>query len=310
MSRDAKRSYRYYREDRILSPGPNGPEDRGRGTRWTRDLRISDNADMPALVLLLLLVTPARAATPALVFNRSENEVLRLTAADLTARPSARDIEIDDPFYGRTKRYRAVPLKDLLTAAYGASWMENGLGEVFFDALDGYRSHARISVLLAEGGMVAFADLDAPGWEEIPKKAMKPAPFYLVWTGSEQGPKKGFPWPWQLTTVEMAVLEDEYPKALPRGSDPDSAAVRGWKLFRASCISCHSMSGDGGTVGPDLNFPRGITRYQSRGFLKKYIRKPSSFRRTKMPDFDELESGEIRDILAYFDYMTRLAQTK
>ena len=266
-------------------------------------------------ILAWLLIAPSAKAAddafpPALIFVSRDKEILRLTAADLAKRPAARTITIEDPFYRKTKHYRAVPLKDLLTAAYGGSWGENALGEVFFDALDGYRSHAQVSVLMNEGGMVAFADADAPDWEMLPGKTVTPAPFYLVWTGPEQGPKKSFPWPWQVIGIKMTVLEDEYPKALPKGAAPDSAAVRGWTTFKRSCISCHSMSGAGGTVGPDLNAPRGITRYQKRSFLKSYIRKASSYRHTKMPDFDDLEPAELNDILSYFDHMSNLAGTK
>jgi mono/diheme cytochrome c family protein len=256
---------------------------------------------------------PTRAANDTaspLVFVSGDKEVLRLTASDLAKRPAARTIEIQDPSFKKTKRYRAVPLKDLLTAAYGGSWGENALGEVFFDALDGYRSHVKVSVLMNDGGMVAFADADSPDWEPIPGKSGTPAPFYVVWTGAEQSPKKGYPWPWQTIGVKMTVLEDEYPKALPKGAAPDSAAVRGWTTFRRACISCHAMSGAGGTVGPDLNEPRGITRYQKKSFLKSYIRKASSYRRTKMPDFDDLEPSELDDLMSYFDHMSNLAGTK
>lgn len=262
--------------------------------------------------LAFLLVAPLSAlevAPPVLTFISGDQEVLRLTPADLAKRPAARTIEVDDSFYKRRKRYKAVPLKDLMTAAYGGSWGENALGEVFFDALDGYRSHAPVSVLMNEGGMIAFADADAPDWQPTPKGVV-PGPFYLVWTGREQSPAKGFPWPWQVTAVKMTVLEDEYPKALPKGADPDSAAVRGWNTFRRSCISCHAMSGAGGTLGPDLNEPRGVTRYHRKSFLKAYIRKASSFRRTKMPDFDELERRDLNDLMAYFNHMTELAGTK
>lgn len=267
------------------------------------------------LLLLALLLAPVRASAddlfpPALVFVSGEKEVLRLSAADMAKRPAARTITIEDPFYGKTKRYRAVPLKDLLTAAYGGTWGENALGEVFFDALDGYRSHAQVSVLMNDGAMVAFADADFKDWETIPGKSGTPAPFYVVWTGAAQGPKKGFPWPWQTVGVKMTVLEDEYPKALPKGAGPDSAPARGWTIFRRSCISCHSISGAGGTVGPDLNEPRGVTRYQRKSFLKKFIKKASSFRRTKMPDFDELESGDLSDLMSYFDHMSELHNTK
>jgi mono/diheme cytochrome c family protein len=263
------------------------------------------------LALLLVAPTTARAAdAPAvLTFMSGDKEALRLTPADLAKRPAARTIEVDDEFYKARKRYKAVPLKDLLTAAYGGTWGENALGEVFFDARDGYRSHAQVSVLMNDGGMIAFADADSADWKAMPSGVV-PGPFYLVWTGPEQTAKKGFPWPWQIMSVKMAVLEDEYPKALPKGAASDSAAARGWTIFRRSCISCHSMSGAGGTVGPDLNEPRGVTRYQRKSFLKAFIRKPSAFRRTKMPDFDDLESADLNDLLSYFDHMTELAGTK
>lgn len=261
---------------------------------------------------LLLICAALRAADgppAAITFVSGDKEVLRLTAADLAKRPAARTIQVEDPFYKLRKRYKAVPLKDLLTAAYGGSWGENALGEVFFDALDGYRSHAPVSILMNDGGMLAFADADSAEWQPMPKGVV-PGPFYLVWTGAGQDPARGYPWPWQVTAVKMTVLEDEYPKALPRGAAPDSAAVRGWTTFRRSCISCHAMSGDGGGVGPDLNAPRGITRYQKKSFLKAFIKQASSFRRTKMPDFDDLTSAELKDLMAYFDHMTALAGTK
>lgn len=261
------------------------------------------------LILASALLHAADAPPPILTFISGDKEVLRLTPADLAKRPSARIVEVDDSFYKRRKRYKAVPLKDLLTAAYGGSWGENALGEVFFDALDGYRSHAPVSVLMNDGAMVAYADADAPDWKPMPKGVV-PGPFYLVWTGPGQSPDKGFPWPWQVTSVKMTVLEDEYPKALPKGAAPDSAAVRGWATFRRACISCHAMSGDGGTVGPDLNAPRGITRYQKKPFLKAFIKRASSFRHTKMPDFDELSPSELNDLMSYFDHMSALAGTK
>lgn len=270
---------------------------------------------MKALPLFLLLLAPGlRAADgdPVLTFVSGDKEVLKLTAADMAKRPSARVVTVDDPFYKATKRFKAVPLKDLLTAAYGGAWGENALGEAFFDALDGYRAHARVSVLMNDGAMVAFADADAKdgAFPVMPGKTFEPGPFYVVWVGAKQQPKAGFPWPWQLASVKMTVLEDEYPAALPKNAGPGTAPVRGWAVFKRSCISCHAISGAGGAVGPDLNEPRGITRYHSKSHLKAYIKKASSFRHTKMPDFDELEPSELNDLMAYFDHMSELHGTK
>ena len=268
---------------------------------------------MKSLLLVAALATlaaaPAR-AEPAISFMAGDKEVLRVTAADLAARPDARTVSLTDPFYGKVKRYRAVPIRSLLTKAFGPSWVEDGVGEIFFEALYGYRSHARVPLLAADGGMLAFADADNPSWEEMPKEKTRPGPFYLVWTGAEQTPEKGWPWPWQVLSVKSAIIEDEYPKAVPRNTGRDSRAPRGWAIFRRSCISCHAMSGQGGSVGPDLNEPRGVTRYSDKKHLKEYIHRASSFRHTKMPDFDELTSSDLDDLIAYFDFMTVQAGTK
>lgn len=265
---------------------------------------------MTSLLLLLALAAAPAHADPAVTFLSGDAEVLKVTAADLAKRSDARNITLTDPFYGKVKHYRAVPIKDLLTQAYGADWVEDGVGEMFFEALDGYRSHARTPLLAAEGGMLAFADSDFPAWEEMPKEKTRPGPFYLVWTGADQTPENGFPWPWQILSVKSALLEDEYPKAVPRNYGKNSRAPAGWAIFRRSCISCHAMSGQGGSVGPDLNEPRGVTRYHDKKELKAYIHKASSFRHTKMPDFDELTPKDLDDVIAYLDFMSVQAGTK
>ena len=262
------------------------------------------------LLLFALASAPVFAADPALTFRDGDRTVLSVTASDLRLRKGMRVIEIGDPFYGRTKRYRAVPVKDLLTAAYGPTWIENGIGEFFFEALDGYRSHAKTQVLSEDGGMIAFEDEDASSWEEMPKEKVKPGPFYLVWTGPDQTPAKCYPWPWQILDVKPAIIEDEYPKAVPRNVPQGSRAPAGWTIFKSRCISCHAISGQGGSVGPDLNEPRGITRYHDKDHLKEYIHRASAFRHTKMPDFDELEPRDLNDLMAYFDFISVQSGTK
>lgn len=266
---------------------------------------------MHALALALtLFAVPARAADPSVTFSDERGERLRVTAWDLAHRKDARLVTLTDPFYGKVKRYRAVPVRSLLTEAFGPSWIENGVGEMFFEALDGYKSHAKLPLLAQEGGMLAFEDADAPGWEELPKEKVKPGPFYLVWTGADQTPGKGYPWPWQVMAVTPGIVDDLFPKAVPRNYPLKSRAPAGWAIFRSRCISCHAISGQGGSVGPDLNEPKGITTYHDKKHLKAFIHRASEFRHTKMPDFDELEAKDLDDLMAYFDFIAVQNGTK
>lgn len=263
-----------------------------------------------ALALSLALTRGVQAAESALVFYSGGKEVHRVTAERMSARPDVRVVDVADPSYGRRKRFRAAPLRGLLTTAYGASWGENTLGEVFFESLDGTLSHARTGDLMADGGWLAFEDAEVPGWEERPVKRTRPGPFHLFWTGGAQRPRDGFPWPEQIVSVRMGMVEEEFPRAVPRGAPPGSSAARGWKVFHKGCLSCHAISGQGGAVGPDLNEPKGVTRYRAKRQLKAYIKKASAFRHTKMPDFDELTADDLDDLMAYFDHMSELAGTK
>ena len=254
-------------------------------------------------VLFSLLLAAAQAAEPELIFVSKGTEVLRVTASSLRARPDARIVDVADPFYGRRKRFRAVPLKSLFSTAYSAVWAEDTLGEVFFASADGYEDHVKTGVLMADGGWLAFDDAEVPGWEEIPDKGSRAGPFYLFWTGGEQRPRNGYPWPMRIVSIRTGLLEDVYPKAVPRGAGADSPVVRGWAIFQRDCIVCHAMSGQGGSVGPDLNEPKGVTRFHSAKQLKAYIKKASEFRHTKMPDFDGLSKTDLNDLMAYLDHM-------
>lgn len=252
----------------------------------------------------------ARAVESALVFYSGGKEVLRVTPSQMAARPDAKVVDVADPAYGRRKRYRAVPLRSILTTAYGPSWALDTLGEVFFLSLNGRLIMTKTSQLMTDGGWVAFDDSESPGWEEHPGDRAKPAPFRVFWTGGEQGPRNGFPWPEQVVSIDRGMMEDMFPKTVPLGAPPGSPAARGWKVFSRDCIGCHAVNEHGGTVGPDLNAPKGVTTYRTKRQLRAYIRKPSALRYTKMPDFDWLSADDIEDLLSYFGYMSELPVKK
>ncbi len=214
-------------------------------------------------------------------------------------------IQLDDPYYKKHKEYKAFMLADLLQFAFGENLSSGDYSEVVFKAADGYESVTGKSRLLEDGGYVVFEDTQFPDWETIDDKKVKPAPFYIVWTGNGQYDENGYPWTWQLSTVELVSFSDRYPEVYPAGADKNSPIFAGFNIFKENCVKCHSMNKEGGRVGPDLNAPRSIVSYRSEFMIKEMIVHPSRYRYTKMPDFDELNRFDLDNLLEYFNYMNK-----
>lgn len=259
------------------------------------------------LVLLFTLAGNVQAGeNPSLVFSHSDRRVAVLELNKLLSEVPQHEIEFDDPFHQKTKRFRALAMSDVLDAGFGKDWRDQDFSDAVFIALDGYRAVSSHDKLLEEGGYIAFADLDAePGWELIGDRDSDPAPFYLLWTGEGQTAAKGYPWPWQLAEISLVSFQDKYPKVYPADAAAGSSVMRGFEIFKMRCLRCHAMDQQGGKVGPDLNAPMSITEYRSPMMIREFIRKPSRFRYTHMPDHEDLSDTDLDDLL---DYLRHQAQ--
>lgn len=254
-----------------------------------------------AFSLLLILAAAARASELALVFERGGQELKRQTAEQLSAQIRPVDVKFFDPHHGKVKRYKCWPIKAVMDSAYGAGWGEAPFTEVVLTAADGYASQSSAAKLKEDGGCLAFADLDAePGrWEPVGRKQADPGPFYLVWTKEEQSTANAYPWPWQLASIDLVRFEDRYPEVVPRGAKEGSAEMRGYQLFRGQCMRCHSINQQGGKIGPDLNAPQSVTTYRAKSWIKSYVRQPSKYRYTEMPDHLHLSDQDLEDLYRY-----------
>jgi mono/diheme cytochrome c family protein len=222
-------------------------------------------------------------------------------------------VEIDDPVYGKRKRYAGYWLMDVFRLA----GVQIEPGDVWtFQALDGYE--ARISAADALASKVrpflAIRDLDASsGWERLRqgKAWISPGPFYLVWqeaaggsaTGLNKSPK--LPWPYQLVSVRFRNRDEAQRKLFPGDSSTGASVARGFTVFQQDCLACHSLNLEGGTLGPELNVPRNIMQYRERSYLREFIGNPSSFRaRSKMPAFkDSIPANSMDDLFSYLEWI-------
>lgn len=259
-----------------------------------------------ALLAVFLALARAAAAEQALEFRVAGSSVSAAPLSALEKALPARDIVLDKSEFaqGRAKHYRAFALRDVLDFAYGKRWLSSEYSDVSFIALDGYAAVGPLTKASEDGGWLAFKDLDVPsGWEPVGSHKADPGPFFVVWTGTTQTTASQYPWPWQVAALNLVRFEDQYPKTVPRGAAADSAARRGFALFKGRCFRCHAVNGEGGKIGPDLNEPMSVTAYRSKRMVKEFIREPSKYRRTYMPDHRDLSDRDLENLWRYFHWL-------
>ena len=232
-------------------------------------------------------------------FMISGKTVNKLTLKDLVDNIKVYDLEFYDPLYKKLKRYNGFTIQDVLTSGFNNQWKEKAYTEVSFTALDGYEAIAKISKMFENGGYITFEDRDVNGWEPIGRKKAYPGPFYLVWIGENQIPKNEYPWPWQLVSINIMSFEEQYPSLPPTGVPEGSMVYNGFEIFKGRCIRCHSINRQGGKIGPDLNAPQNILSYRSARMVKEFIKNPSKYRYTNMPDHDDLSDNDLDSIVEY-----------
>ena len=251
---------------------------------------------------------------PELRFIDSSGHSQTLTLSRLRAVCDEEKIEVADPYHERTMRYLAMPLRCVLDVGFDRTGGAEGLREkgLLLRALDGYARPVQGRDLLKSGAFLAFGEVglmqgkDArPRFAKIDRRRIDPGPFYLVWIGKTQNDPHVPPWPYQLSTIQVAPFEAAFPRTVPSGLDPSDRGWTGYALFQRSCASCHAINGEGGKIGPDLNVPRSIVEYRPIDQIRGYIRDPQATRYTSMPAHPELSEADLDALIAYFAAMSQ-----
>jgi mono/diheme cytochrome c family protein len=223
-------------------------------------------------------------------------------------------VEVEDPYHHRRMRYAALPLLCVLDLGFAETGGAEGQRDrgLLLRALDGYTRPVSGSELLEPGGYLATGEPDRNGGETgrsrftpIDRRGADPAPLYMVWTGEDQNDPHDQPWPYQLARIDVAPFEVAFPRTVPTGVEKEHRAWTGYSLFQASCASCHSINGQGGKVGPDLNVPRSIVEYRPIPQIRAYIRNPEATRYTSMPGHPQLSEADLDALIDYFSAMSK-----
>lgn len=249
---------------------------------------------------------PAPVSDAKLTFVVDGRPVREVTLAELRRELPTETVTMFDPYYKKTKTFRALRFADVLSKGFeGAPRAEAGgePRELLLRAKDGYAVPFPAALSAEPGSYLAYEDVDVPGWEPIGPQRANPGPLYLVWREPSQQNFETHPRPWQLATIERARFETTFPHTVPTGEPVGSLAMVGFGLFRDRCVRCHAVNREGGRVGPDLNVPKNVLEYRTVAEVKAYVRDPLSLRYGNMPPHPDLSEADLDALVGYLSAM-------
>lgn len=267
-----------------------------------------------AAVSILAAAAFAADDTP-VSFSVRGKPVAQLSLADMEQKVPATRITVWEPHEDKNVTYEGFDIGKLFAAVYGDHWRE--IDEVLFTCVDGYQPVLAMDRFTRARGLLAYRRLDQAAFTVQNRfeggKSVPLGPFYLVWdnlSSPELRAQGGNGWPYQVVGVDLVNFADRFPKTSPP-EDASDEAKEGFLAFRENCMSCHTINGEGGDKGPELNYPMSVTEYLSDAWMHQWIKDPRSVRyNATMPGFASRPDPDslIDDVLAYLKTMARHKQ--
>ena len=210
-----------------------------------------------------------------------------------------------DPVYHKAKKYKAVNASLLIQNEIDLTKIDPKNTKIVFECSDGYKPEMPLELFLNANPYLAYQDVDAPKgakWEPIIKDGneMNAEPFYIVYTSVSEKDTR-YKWPYNLVKIYLEPLNKSTLELYPL---KNRKLETGYTLFKNQCLTCHSINGIGGAMGPELNYPRSVTEYWKEKELVDYIVNPASFRyKVKMPTLG-ITKQQSQEIVDYLKYMS------
>ncbi len=245
-------------------------------------------------------------------FARHGGPVATLDRAALLQIDTPRVVRVFEPYEGAEARFEALPLKAILDHVYGPSWRNEE--ELLFTCRDGYQPTVPVRRVLAHAAWLAVDRPGANGFtidkrESGRRQRIDLSPAYLVWENLDDElirDEGDYGWPYQLVGVDLVRARDRFPRMAP----PTTATAEvhaGFRAFRVHCSRCHTVNGDGGQIGPELNGAAPSVLVREAGWLRRWISDPSEIAPTaRMPRLNPAladRATTIEEILAYLHAM-------
>ena len=211
----------------------------------------------------------------------------------------------NDPVYHKQKKYNAVSASLLIKNEIDLTKIDPKNTKIVFECIDGYKPEMPLELFLNSNPYLAYRDIEAPkgsNWEAIIKDGieMDAEPFYIVYTSVSEKDTQ-YKWPYNLVRINLEQLNKSTIELYPL---KNKKLESGYTLFKNQCLTCHAINGIGGTMGPELNYPKSVAEYWKEDELVNYIVNPASFRnKVKMPTLG-ITKQQSQKIVDYLKYMS------
>ncbi len=272
---------------------------------------------------LALGVRSSRAgeALPVRFLDAESSQTGSIHTESAPAKPALtlRRLRVWDPYEQAEIEFEGYRLVDVLDRTYGASWRTlESTHQLRMKCRDGYRLSVPLARVLKHESLIAIRRLEDPKFSLVkkditPHKQVELAPAYLVWENIRDRAIRAegdYCWPFQWTEASLEALGTGDSLLLPK-KDASARAFRGYSHFKAHCLKCHSIGGEGGKVGPELHSPKNVTRYWRPGMIEAWILNPAEFRIPNgMPPLAPTHPNRARIARDIVEYLSSLPAVK
>ncbi len=220
-------------------------------------------------------------------------------------------LKVNELHESRSAEFRGIPFYPLLKLVYGDKLAQGD--EIVFTCLDGYKPSIPLRRFEKHTSLLTFEKVsgDYKFSDEKNHKEIEYGPYYLIWENLKDPILKtegNEDWPYQLVSADLVQFQDRFPNLSPPANAP-FAAKEGFLAYRKQCLQCHTINGEGGDKGFELNYPASVTEYMNEKWLVKWISDPRSLRynatmpqvNPSLPDRDKV----IHEIVAYLKAMAK-----
>ena len=265
---------------------------------------------------LVALVAVADSETPGLSFARHGEPVATATLESLRERFPTSRVRVREPYETSEVSFEAFSLAVVLDAIYSPSWRDEE--ELLFTCIDGYQPTVPVRRVLKHRAWLAFgrvgkAEFSILKLESGQQKRIELGPFYLIWENLDDAQVRqegDYGWPYQLVGVDLIRTADRFARMLPPVGAADEVRD-GFAAFRVHCSRCHTINGEGGRIGPELNSPVSAVELRDAAWLRRWLDDPSQIApESRMPRLNPALPNRERTLSAILSYLEAMSRAK